>query len=270
MKTRLSFLAGAIIATVGVAPASSLRAQGMAVTVLSGRDADSLYDIAVTVARSRQLVIERSDLGARRLLLSRGANGDGRLSIVVDAVGDSSRITVTPEVDARGGAPITAVDAMSLVRSIIDASTNVVATHASDGADWPADALGRVGFAVLSVAGAKSLGARPGDTLLEMRPRDVPRVLLDEVARELRQVGASMSCTRFFAHRHGYTVFFTGCIGPSPEGDRLSVYGKDNDWRNDVLGEEARAHFATICPPLAEARPLPVMSGTAECTGGKR
>jgi hypothetical protein len=269
-NTGLSFIAGAIIATVGVAPPSALRAQGLAATVVSGRDADSLYDIAVTVARSRQFVIERSDPGTRRLLLSTEANGARRLWIVVDAVGDSSRITVTPEVDARGGALITAVDAMSLARSIIDASTNVVAARASDGADWPADALGRVGFVVLSVAGAKSLGARPGDTLPEIRPRDVPRVLRDEVARELRQAGASLSCTRFFARSDGYIVFFSGCIGPSPDGDRLSVYGKDNDWRNDVLGEDVRAHFSTICPPLAEGHPVPVMSGTAGCTVGKR
>jgi len=129
---------------------------------------------------------------------------------------------------------------------------------APDGSSWPVDSGGRVGFLVLTRAGASELKMHVGDTVPEVRPADLPPAYRRKWEDEINDVGFDASCARFFRTREQYVVRFNFCEAPTADGDRFDVYDADGSWAGSTIGPTVATYIQTMCPAArAPSRPIP-------------
>jgi hypothetical protein len=218
---------------------------------------DSLYSRVLGVLSAGGYLIELSDARTRRVA-ALTSDRAVRALIEVDPQRDSSHLAVTAQPTQAGGSVSSMAVMISLVHAISRPGKVTKAT-APSGKDWPRDASNRVGFLIVGPWLAKDFGVRPGDTIPEIRPSEVPDDFRESIERNINAVGFDASCARFFRTGRGdaerLAVRFNMCAEPKPDLDRLEIFDGARNFVSQGIGESIGEDIRVMCPVSRGARP---------------
>jgi hypothetical protein len=207
---------------------------------------DSVLNRAIGVLRGDSYVLRSVDAAAGVIEGRTHESPPTELRIQLESLLDSTRVTIgahPPQGTDPGEAMLTA---LSVLHDIARSKRSGGPTPS--GSDWPTDTGGRVGFVLLTRAGAQLARARAQDTIPEVRPRDLPAKFRQDMEQHINGVGFDASCARFFKANSRYLVRFNKCSNSSDELDRLGVYELDGEWAGSVVGPTVGTKIAKMCP----------------------
>jgi hypothetical protein len=217
--------------------------EASAVVPLTG---DSVLNRVIGVLRGDSYVLRSVDAATGHIEGRTDESPSTELRIQLESLLDSTRVTVSAH-PPQGTDPREAMlTALSVLHQIARRRRSGGPTPS--GSDWPTDTGGRVGFLLLTRAGAQLARARPQDTIAEVRPRDLPAKFRQDMEQHINEVGFDASCARFFRANSRYLVRFNKCNNSTEELDRLSVYELDGEWAASVVGPTVDTKIAKMCP----------------------
>jgi hypothetical protein len=205
-------------------------------------NADSVLVGLLAAINKEKCRILRTDRSARAVTAICPGSDDElvfQVHQVRDSVSLSSRGT-------RGGAAAM-ITGLSVIQRFVDAPPPGEVRRMPPGDDWAQDDRKRVGFLVLSLDGRRFAKAS-ADTAWEVRPGDLPSGLREDWEDHINRVGFDASCARVFRAGDAFLVRWNQCATPTPDLDRLSIYGADGSWRGTAIGPSITEMISLVCP----------------------
>ena len=235
-----------------------IHAQTPQISVTFPGRADSIFGVTSHLFRDRHYTLVRLDTASLTVEAVTADSPSVRVVASHRSLGDSTHVTISAE-----GGEVRSLGILMELANSLRPRPNGPPHSAPDGAAWPTDAKGRVGFLVLTRAGARFLRMKPGDTLPEIRPKDLPQAYRHAWENEINDVGFDASCARFFRAGTGYVVRFNFCTAPTPDGDRFDVYDAEGGFFGVTIGETVGTYIQAMCP--ATRPPWPALRRSATC-----
>jgi len=220
--------------------------------------ADSIFRATSGIFRERHYSIVRSDSTAKALEALTADTPPVRVRVSHQPAGDSTLITMSAE-----GGEVAGLRVLIELADALRPRPSGPRRSAPEGATWPTDPKGRVGFLVLTRPGARWLKMKAGDTIPEIRPADLPQTYRRQWEDEINDVGFDASCARFFRGATRYIVRFNFCGAPTPDGDRFDVYEDDGGIYGVTIGPTVATYIQAMCP--AARSPWPALSPSKLC-----